>query len=236
MTRDEAAANRSSLGDHSSERVTAEPTREWLLPGADELFRGIYARVGGEAQGILAVCSAIAGEGKTTISLGLGITIAQDLPEHRVLVVESDLQRPTFAEDFGFAPAPGLVDCLQEDQPLQTAYRATLLDNLHLLPAGRPPSNPSRLLRSGRMAAAADAMRQTHDLVILDVPAVLASSDALTLLDLADAAICVVRAGVTPTLLVRKAIEQIDRSKFRGLVLNGADSAIPGRLRRVCGL
>ena len=210
--------------------------RQWLLPGADELFRGIYTRAGTGDSEVLAICSAIAGEGKTTISLGLGATIAQDFPERRVLVVETDFQKPVLAADFGLGSSPGLIDCLLDGQPLQTSYRPTFLNNLHLLPAGGPTSNPGRALRSIRMATAIDAMRETHDVVILDVPAVLVNSDALLLTDLADGAIFVVHAGVTPASLVDKAIEQLDQGKLRGVVLNGAQSAIPGWLRRLCGL
>src|SRR5262245_18307431 len=52
--------------------------RDWLFPGADELFRSIYTSAGTGANEVLAVSSAIAGEGMTTLSLGLGLTIAQD--------------------------------------------------------------------------------------------------------------------------------------------------------------
>jgi Mrp family chromosome partitioning ATPase len=40
---------------------------------------------------VIGVCSAISGEGKTTVAVGLAVTIAQDFPERRVLLVETDL-------------------------------------------------------------------------------------------------------------------------------------------------
>lgn len=208
--------------------------REWLFPGGDEFFRAIYTRssIGAET---MAVCSAIAGEGRTTISLGLGVTIAQDYPERRVLVVETEIQRPVLADDFDLDPGPGLADCLLSGQPVHMAYRPTFLENLQLVPAGGPVANASRVLRSSRMAAAVELMRQTHDVVILDTPAVLANSDALLLTDLADGIIFVVRAGVAPAPLVAKAIEQLDEDKLRGVVLNEAHSAVPVWLRRLCG-
>jgi Mrp family chromosome partitioning ATPase len=54
--------------------------------------------------------------------------------------------------------------------------------------------------------------------------------------DLSDGAILVVRAGVTPAPTVARAIEQIDESKLRGIVLNGSKSSIPGWLRRLGGI
>jgi protein-tyrosine kinase len=217
--------------------TAAEAPREWLFPDGDELFRGIYTRAGtGFASEVVAVCSAVAGEGKTTVGVGLAVTIAQDFPERRVLLVETDLQRPILAEDFGTHSSPGLVDCLMLGEPLLSACRPTFLENLHIVPSGGTAGIPGRPLRSSRMAAIVDAMRQSYDVVILDLPAILANSDAILLTDLADGVICVVRAGSTPGALLNRALEQIEQRKLRGVVINGSVSAVPGWLRRLAGL
>ncbi len=214
-----------------------EETREWVFPEADEVFRSIYTRAGtGFAAEVLAVCSAIAGEGKTSVAVGLAVTMAQDFPDRRVLLVETDLQRPVLAEDFGIPMSPGLVDCFVNEEPLLSVCRPTFLDNLHIVPAGAPGNLPGRPLRSTRMAAIVDAMRQNYEVVILDLPAILSNSDAILLTDLADGVICVVRSGVTPMALVNRAIEQVEPSKLRGVVLNGTGSAVPAWLRRLAGL
>jgi capsular exopolysaccharide synthesis family protein len=212
------------------------PPRDWLLPGADEFFRRIYTRTGSTRSEVLAVCSAVAGEGKTTVAVGLAVTIAEDFPDRRVLVVETDLQKPVLAADFGVEPVPGLVDCLTNNEPVEMAYRSTLLPNLHIVPAGNAVATPGRWLRSSNMALAVDSMRSTHDLVILDVPAVQDNSDAVLLTDLADGILFVVRAGVTPANVVTQAIEDIDAGRLRGLVLNETRSSIPKWLRRLLGL
>jgi capsular exopolysaccharide synthesis family protein len=218
-------------------RGTDEPARDWLFTGADELFRGLYTRAGiGFASEVLMVSSALAGEGKTTVSLGLALTVAQDYPDRRVVLVETDAQRPSLANDFAVEPAPGLVDCVLGDEPMELAFRSSYLENLHLVPVGGPPRTPGRALRSSRMAALVDALRQTYDLVVLDAPALLVNSDSVMLSDLADGTILVVRAGVTPAQTVSRAIEQIDESKLRGVVLNGSNSSIPGWLRRLAGV
>jgi len=215
----------------------AQVPREWLFPGADEVFRGIYTRAGtGFTSEVLAVCSAIAGEGRTTISLGLAVTIAQDFPQTRVLLVETDYHRPTFATDFDVEATPGLVDCIMSGEPVQAACRATFLENLHVVPAGGASSLPGRPLRSSRIAGIIDTMRQSYEMVILDLPPILVNSDAALLTDLADGAIVVVRSGVTPLNLVNKAVEQIEETKIRGVVLNGTRSAVPGWLQRLVGM
>jgi capsular exopolysaccharide synthesis family protein len=217
--------------------LATEVASEWLFRESDELFRGIYTRAatGFGAAEVVAIASAISGEGKTTIGIGLAVTLAQDFPDRRVLLVETDLQRPVLADDFGVQDSPGLVDCLLSGEPLQNALRATSLDNLHILPAGLLSGRPGRPLRSSQMAAAVDAMRQNYDVVILDLPALLANSDSALLTDLADGVICVLRTGVTPIALFNRALEQLEEGKLRGVVLNGSDSAVPGWIRRMVG-
>jgi capsular exopolysaccharide synthesis family protein len=230
-----AIAQRNRAAD--LKRLNGSHDRDWLFAGADELFRGLYTRAGiGFTSEVLAVSSAIAGEGKTTVSLGLAVTVAQDYPERRVCLVETDFQRPTLAEDFGVEASPGLIDCILSDEPLELAFRESFLDNLHLLPVGGPAPGPGRALRSSRMAAIIDSLRQSYDLVVVDAPAVLVNSDSVMLMDLADSAVLVVRSGITPSPMVSKALEQIDETKLRGIVLNGSKSAIPGWLRRLCGM
>jgi non-specific protein-tyrosine kinase len=212
--------------------------REWLLPGADRTFRGIYMRAGAGARTgeVLGVTSAIAGEGKTTVSVGLAVMIAQDFPQQRVLLVETNVEHPSLAEDFEIEPNPGLFDCLLNEDPMATALRPTWLDNLEIVPAGGPVVHPGRLLRSGHLSETIAAARETHDLIILDLPATLVNSDVLLLTELADSVIVTVRAGVTPISLVNKAVKLLDQEKLRGIVLNGARSSVPGWLRRLSGM
>ena len=208
-------------------------SRDSILPATDEIFRGLYTRAGTGASEVLAVTSAIAGEGKSTVSLGLAVTVAQDFPDRRVLLVETDLETPIMARDFEFDPSPGLLNHLLDDEPLESLYRSTAIGNLYVLPSGGPMTNPGRLLRSGPMVTAVAAMRDTYDLVILDLTSILVNSDALPVADLADGVIVIVRAGVTPMSLVNKAIKLLDENKLLGVVLNGSHSSIPGWLRRL---
>jgi len=217
--------------------LSTDAPREWTFAGVEELFRTIYTRAGtGFSREVVAVCSAIDGEGKTTMAVGLAIAVAQDFPSRRVLLVETDLERPVLADDFATEPAPGLLDCLVDDTPLQDACRPTFLENLHIVPAGQLTHVSGRPLRSSQMAAAVDRMRQMYDLVILDVPSILSNSDAALLTDLVDGVIWVVRAGVTAAPLVTRALEQIEEIKLRGLVLNSTQSAAPNWLRRLIGI
>lgn len=226
-----------SRGKSHARLAQAATVAPWVLPETEELFRSIYTRAGtGFTADVVAVCSAIAGEGRTSMGVGLAVTLAQDFPQLRVLLVETDLQRPVLAQDFGIDVSLGLVDCLLESLPVLGACQSTFLNNFHILPAGSAEGVSGRPLRSSQMAAVIDAMRESYNIVILDLPPLLANSDAVLLSDLADGVIYVIRAGVTPTSLINRALEQIDESKLRGIVLNGTFSSLPGWLRRLIGI
>lgn len=210
--------------------------REWVVPGAEELFRSLYTGFQTGSRSSFAVCSAVQGEGKTTISLGLGIVIAQDLPDRRVVVVETDLWRPVLAKDFGIAPTPGLAECLTDHTPLSAALRSTSLKNLSLLVAGNAAGSGQRLLRSAGMPQVVDELRRTHDVVILDTPAALAHSEVALLSRMIEEVVFVVRPGVTPARDLATALGRLQGSMVRGVVLNDAQSSVPGALRRLVRL
>ncbi len=226
-----------SAASHGSLMTSESVLRESPFPETDELFRAIYTRAGtGFANEVIAICSAIGGEGKTTVGVGLAVAVAQDFPDRRVLLVETDLQRPVLADDFGVKPSPGLVECLVDGESLFSACRPSFLENLHIVPAGDAQGVRGRPLRSTYMASVVDTMRQNYDLVILDLPPLLTNSDSVLLTDLADGVICVIRAGVTPNSVVNRALEQLDENKVRGVVINGTTTALPGWVRRLAGM
>jgi Mrp family chromosome partitioning ATPase len=203
----------------------------------DEVFRGVYMRAGAAAPGVLAVTSAVPGEGKSTLALALAALIAHDFPARRVLFVETDFERPQIAASLGLPPNPGLLECLVRDQVIrEDAFRATSLGNLEIVPAGGPDLNPTRWLCSRDIAETLGVLRRSHDLVVLDLPAVTAQSGVLALLGHADRVLFVVRTGGPPQSVVHAAIAQVPPEKLSGVVMNAARSHVPSWVRRLAGL
>lgn len=110
------------------------------------------------------------------------------------------------------------------------------MPNLSFLPGGSTPKHPSLLLRSEGMTAVIGALKERFDYVVLDLPAVLFSSDSVVLTPLCDSLLWVVRAGVTPIPTVRRAINMVEHDKIVGLALNDARLATPGPLLRLMGI
>ena len=90
------------------------------------------------------------GEGKTTISANLAITLSQT--GARVLVIDGDLRRPSLHAKFGHSQVPGLSEILAGDVKANDILHDTGIPNLKLLTAGTTPPNPAELLGSEKMA------------------------------------------------------------------------------------
>ncbi len=172
----------------------------------------------------LVVTSASPGEGKTTTSANLALTLAQ--AGRRVLLVDADLRRPRQHGVFGVPKAPGVSDTLFAHGVDVVAPRE-VVDDLHLLPAGRAVPNPSEVLGSKAMRDQLAEWRETYDIIILDAPPVLAATDAVLLSTQADAVIIVARAGATQDFELDRALDALRGvgAPVIGTVLNGFNAS-----------
>ncbi|MBW2181663.1 MAG: DUF4388 domain-containing protein [Deltaproteobacteria bacterium] len=92
---------------------------------------------------------------------------------------------------------------------LDTAIFKTDTQNLHILPSGPCPPDPTELLASERMSFLLTFFKQQFDFVIIDSPPVLPASDALLIAPQTDGVILIIKGGSTDRKMVKKALEQI---------------------------
>jgi capsular exopolysaccharide synthesis family protein len=148
----------------------------------------------------LVVTSGIPAEGKTTIARNLALAMAE--ANSSVVLVEADLRAPTLARSLGIEVTEGLAGVLASEASLSDALVSVAFDDdvqgtLSVLSAGGHASNPPAILGSRRMQELLELLAQDHDMVIIDSPPLLAVSDTLPLLPLADGILLVGRTGVT---------------------------------------
>lgn len=180
----------------------------------------------------LAITSAVEREGKSTLARAVAIAMAHD-HAGEVVLVETDLLRPTLAADCDIEPIPGLADVLDGADELDTALRPSGLPNLTLLPAGSVTPHPSRLLRSTALTDLIERLRERFAFIVLDLPAVLRSSDAAVLAEMTDGVVFVVRTGDTDQRSAEEAIKLLAGANVHGVVLNRWRSSMPGFVRRI---
>lgn len=172
---------------------------------------------------VLLITSPQLGDGKTTTSANLALTMASEF-EHKVVLVEADLRRPTLAAHFGLRVEHGLVDVLMGGLPLEAALVRVPGHQLTLLPAGAEAARSTELLASSMMHRVLDELRARFDHIVVDTTPV-ALADTHVLARLADGVLVVVRAGVTPRPALERALASIDRERLIGIVLNEVEEA-----------
>lgn len=131
------------------------------------------------------------GEGKTSSALSMAVAFANT--GVKVLIVDADLRRPSFASAPG--SSIGLSGYLTQGVALRDHVVPGAFENVFLLPAGVIPPNPAELLSNARMGRLMDEARGQFDLVIVDSPPVLDFADSPTLSAVCDATILVLQAG-----------------------------------------
>jgi capsular exopolysaccharide synthesis family protein len=169
----------------------------------------------------LAVTSAGPGEGKTTVTANLAVSMAQ--AGFTTVIVDADLRRPTLHHVFGIRNDRGLTSLLtRPDQSWQWAAVSTISPNLMVIPSGPVPPNPSDLLSSDALGSLVEKLTQHADIVLFDTPPILAVSDPLVIATHVDSVMMVSRAGRTRIDAAKRAVESLPRENVRlvGMVLN----------------
>jgi capsular exopolysaccharide synthesis family protein len=220
---------------------TYEPISKQVVtvsdPGsaAAEQYRILRHRIEAAARNglrTLAFTSAQDGEGKTTtvvnaaLALGLG-------GRNRVALVDADLRRPRVHYLLGLRPQQGLCDVVAGRATLSSALWRFGADQLYVLPAGHVPEDRSRVLYDPHFTEMIDELKEKFDFVLFDTTSVLTLADVPALCGRIDAAVLVVRAGVTPRELVAAALDAVSHVPIAGTVLNCVEEGVTPRLRRL---
>jgi polysaccharide biosynthesis transport protein len=167
---------------------------------------------------VLVITSSGPGEGKSTVSTRLAIALAA--AGAKVLLVDADLRKPTLQKQLGDERERGLSFLLAGEEGIEPAPSEH--QRLDVLPVGVRPPNPSELLHSPALAGAIARWRTSYDYVLLDSPPLGLVSDSLSVGELADGVLLVVRDRVTAKGTLRLVLDRLQplRSKVLGLVFN----------------
>lgn len=168
---------------------------------------------------VLVCTSAVAGEGKTSVSLGLAA--AATASGMKVAVIDADLRRPRVAAALGLEDSVGLTSVLASRIGLAGAVQRAG-DGYDVLASGVLPPNPADLLGSERFSEVLAVCRDTYDLVVVDSPPVLPVADTLRFVAQCDGSLFVVRYGKTRRADVELAATSIRsvQGRLLGAVLN----------------
>ena len=172
----------------------------------------------------LLVTSDLPDAGKSLTAVNLALTLANEY-DHTVLLVDTDLRKPSVHKYLGISPEKGLLHCLTEDYPLEKALIRTGIGKLVVLPAGGTVADPAELLASNRMRDLIAELKARYPdrYVIFDTTPVLPFAEAAVLGSLVDGILFVVRERQTRSDHLQEALEMLDASNLLGIVYNDAD-------------
>ncbi len=191
-----------------------------------DAFRGLraaleYASID-DPFNVLAVVSPVQGDGKTTVAANLAIALAQ--AGERTIAVDLDLRGPSLHRALGAHPAPGWTSITVPEDVRAALQESSESPRLQVLAAGPNDGDPADVLIPPRLEPIIADLRARADVVVLDTPAVLATTDAQVIVREADAVLLVASASTTRTE-IEDTLRALDRvgARIVGTVLNRAD-------------
>ena len=167
----------------------------------------------------LLISSPDIGDGKTSVSANLALSLAQR--EKEVILLDVDLRRPNVHEFFKLPNDSGLVDLISDGAAVSDVLRFKKDRKVAMLTSGNPPPNPTEILSSKKMDQLLAKLEDSADVVIMDGPPFIVS-DAMVMASKVDGVLLVVRPGHTRRSLALGAVEQLKVAGARvvGVVLN----------------
>jgi len=194
-----------------------------------EQFRSLRTRVlhASERKKLQAfvITSAGVGEGKTLTALNLAWLLAQT-DGVRALLIDSDLRQPCATDYLGMEPSVGLSEVLGGEATLEESIIRLEPAGLHLLPGGTARDDVAELLSGPKFGRVLSEVRRMFNYIIIDAPPLGIFTDANVLINRADGALLVVRAGKTRYSVIDRLLEQLPRERMLGVVLNGAEEQL----------
>jgi capsular exopolysaccharide synthesis family protein len=166
------------------------------------------------------------GSGKTFITMNLGASLA--IKGAKVLVIDGDLRRAAASEHIP-ATSTGISDYLSggTNDINDIIVTDTGYDNLHIIPVGPLPPNPTELLNSRHFANLIAAARERYEYILIDCPPIEIVADTQIIEEHCDRTLFVIRAGLLHREMLDELQDLYDNKRFKGLamILNGTHSS-----------
>ncbi|WP_273049459.1 polysaccharide biosynthesis tyrosine autokinase [Pseudoalteromonas sp.] len=175
------------------------------------------------AHKVIAVTSTSPGEGKTTTSANLAMSLAQ---MGKVLLIDADLRKPSLAKRFDIPVFhPGLSNLMMGTEQFAECVHMDEKSGVAIMPSGQIPSNPLELLSNSRFDDLLTVLKAKYDHIIIDTPPTQAVSDALVIAQSVDSVVYVVKSDITRIKPITAGLERLFEVKAHvaGVVLNKVD-------------
>ncbi len=192
-----------------------------------ETYRGVrtslYFSTQGKGHQVIQITSANPGDGKSTLSSNLAVSIAQS--GKRVILIDADFRKPRVHKIFGVSADVGLASVIAGETLLPAAIQQSVVPGLDILPCGPRPTNPADLLSSALFEDILGEIKKNYDFVLIDTPPILVVSDASAVVPRVDGVILTVRMRANSRTAAQYAKDQLSilGANVLGVVVNGTE-------------
>jgi Mrp family chromosome partitioning ATPase len=204
----------------------AAPDRTHFPPDFLDACRVASLKLAGPNLTQLGVTSAIKGEGRSTIALGMAIVQREDY-DRRVILVDLDLETPALAKRLGLAPWPGVCEVIRGEASVEEVLQP-VASGIQVMTSGAPGGNASRIVSEAQRSGFLSDLAPLADVVIVDLPPLLGCAFGMAAAGTCSDLLLVVRARVTPLRSLQEALSGL--SVEPAVLLNGTRSVLPAWL------
>ncbi|MBP7216941.1 MAG: polysaccharide biosynthesis tyrosine autokinase [Candidatus Omnitrophica bacterium] len=171
----------------------------------------------------LLITSTAPQEGKSTISINLGVVFAT--ANEKTVVIETDMRRPRIGNTFSLDKSRGLSSYLAGASDLDGVIHETVIPNLFIIPSGPKPPNPAELLISTKTRHLLEELKLRFDRIIIDSPPIMTVTDTMILANIVDGVVAVIKGGFLNIEHILKARQRLYEAKSRiiGVILNNVN-------------
>lgn len=165
------------------------------------------------------------GSGKSFLAINIAMSFA--IKKKKILVIDGDLRHGTVSS-YVDSPDKGLSNYLNNQvgnwKEIVVPYKG--YTNLHILPIGTVPPNPTELLEDSKLSMLIEALRPEYDYIFIDCPPVDIVADVQIIEKWADRTIFVVRSGLLDRSMLSELENMYTGKRFKNLsmILNGTES------------
>ncbi len=180
------------------------------------------------------ITSSLNGEGKTVTSINLALTMANDLNNKSILLIDADMRKGKISKYMGISSSPGLSEILKGEVEADATFVSPNIANLTIMHSGKVPRNPAELLSSKKMLSLLSSLRTRFDYIFIDSPPVMPLTDPCIIGGMTDGVILVVQAARTQRDMVKTVEQRLYQAhaKLVGYIMTNVEYHLPHYLYR----
>ncbi len=210
-------------------RILNDASREEIIQPYKVLRTRLLHILKDKGWSSVAIVSPTKDDGKTTVAINLSISIGNSM-QNKAVLLDLDMLTPSIHTCYGYEPVNGLEDYYKNKLELRDILVNPNIDGLAIAPSVKSLQGSSEYLsteKSQQLIAEAKSV-SGNSIVIVDLPPMLVSDDAISFIPYVDAVLLVVREGITNKLDVQRTLEMLADTNIAGVVIN--DSLEPATL------